>query len=172
MTSIEPLTPPYFGLVAEWLSNAGINQWLTSEWRDRAVDPIVIGIATRNRRNKFFLVRCGDEPCGLTALADLDTFDRVAMVWYALGVAAFAGRGVITEALRQMAGLAFNELKILALHAWIMEDNVRSRRVLEKTGFREAGRLRAATLHCDRRVDRVYFDLTPSDPLGVLPHSA
>ena len=163
MTAIEPLNPEHFALLAQWLSNTDINQWLTSEWRDRAIDPVVVAVALRNKRNRFFLVRCDNEPCGLVALADWDAIDRVAMVWYALGVPAFGGRGVITEALGQLVQLAFKELGIDALYAWIMEDNVRSRRVLERTGFHEAGRLRSATLHGGRRMDRVYFDLTALD---------
>ena len=163
MTAIEPLNPEHFGFLAQWLSNPAVNQWLTGEWRDRTVDPVVLALALRNKRNKFFLVRCDNEPCGLVALADWDAIDRVAMVWYALGVPAFGGRGVITDALGQLVHLAFKELGIEALYAWIMEDNVRSRRVLERTGFQEAGRFRSATLHSGRRMDRVYFDLTVHD---------
>ena len=163
MTVIEPLDAEHVALLAQWLSNADINQWLTSEWRDRAIDPVVVAVAIRSKRNKFFLVRCDNEPCGLVALADWDAIDRVAMVWYALGVPAFGGRGVITDALGQLVQLAFQELGIEALYAWIMEDNIRSRRVLERTGFQEAGRLRSATVHSGRRMDRVYFDLTALD---------
>jgi len=163
LTAIEPLDPEHFPLLAEWLSSADLNQWLTGDWRGRTIDPVVLAVATRNKRNRFFLVRCDGAPCGLVALADLDTVDRIAMVWYALGVPAFGGRGVITDALGQLVDLAFGELGIEALHAWIMEDNVRSRRVLEKTGFRECGRLRRATSHDGRRMDRVYFDVTASD---------
>ena len=97
------------------------------------------------------------------ALADWDAVDRIAMVWYLLGVPAFSGRGVITDALGQLVRLAFQELGIEALHAWIMEDNSRSRGVLERTGFQESGRLRLATSHKGRRMDRVYFDLIALD---------
>jgi len=163
LTAIEPLTPEHFGLLAQWLSNADINQWLTSDWRDRVIDPVVVAVAVRSKRNRFFLVRCDDEPCGLVALADWDAVDRIAMVWYLLGVPAFSGRGVITDALGQLVRLAFQELGIEALHAWIMEDNSRSRGVLERTGFQESGRLRLATSHKGRRMDRVYFDLIALD---------
>jgi RimJ/RimL family protein N-acetyltransferase len=163
LTSIEPLTAEHFTTVARWLSAPEINAWLTGEWRGRAVDPTLIGVAVRNRRNRFFLVRNDGQPCGLVALADWDAVDRIAMVWYALGEAPLGGRGLITDALGQLARLAFTDLSIEALHAWIMEDNQRSRRVLEKTGFREAGRLRNATHHEGRQLSRVYFDLTRED---------
>jgi RimJ/RimL family protein N-acetyltransferase len=160
---IEPLTAEHFAIVARWLSNPRINEWLTSEWRDREVDPMLVGVAMRNRRNRWFLVRCEVEPCGLVALADWDPVDRIAMVWYVLGEQSIGGRGVISEALAQLVRLSFSEFEIEALHAWIMEDNERSRRVLEKTGFQEVGRLRRATRHGERQLARVYFDLTRED---------
>jgi RimJ/RimL family protein N-acetyltransferase len=159
LTAIEPLTHEHFALLAQWLSNADINQWLMSDWRGRVIDPVVVGIAVRNKRNRFFLVRCDNEPCGMVALADWDAVDRIAMVWYLLGVPAFGRRGVMTDALRMLVRLAFQEFGIEALHAWIIEDNSRSRRVLERSGFQEAGRLRLATSRDGRRMDRVYFDL-------------
>ena len=163
MTTIEPLTPEHFATVAQWLSNSEINQWLTSEWRGRVVDPVVIGVAVRNKRNRFFLVRYDSAPCGLVALADWDAADKIAMVWYALGEPALGGRGVITAAVQQLVRMAFDQLSIEALNAWIVEDNDRSRRVLEKTGFREVGRLRSAAFRNGRRMDRVYFDITRQD---------
>jgi RimJ/RimL family protein N-acetyltransferase len=163
MVTIEPLESRSFGVVARWLSSGDLNEWLTSEWRGRAIEPALIAIAVRNKRNRLFLVRYDGEPCGLVGLADMDPVDHVAMVWYALGEPALGGRGVITNAVRHLVQLAFSQLDLQALYAWIMEDNDRSRRVLEKTGFREAGRLRLATRHGDRQIDRVYFDLTRRD---------
>jgi RimJ/RimL family protein N-acetyltransferase len=157
---IEPLLPEYFTTVAEWLSKPDINQWLTSEWRGRTTSPTVIGIAVRNKRNQFFMVRSAEgTPCGLVALADWDPVDKIAMIWYALGDPESGGRGVITEAVRQLVSTSFDSFGIEALHAWIMEDNQRSRRVLEKNGFRESGRLRSAVVHNGKRLDRIYMDL-------------
>ncbi len=164
MIGIEPLMAVHFATVAEWLSKPEINQWLTSEWRDRVIDPTLIGVAVRNKRNRFFMVRSDGVPCGLVALADWDVIDRIAMIWYALGDPASGGRGIMTQAVQVLVRTAFDSLGIQALHAWIMEDNERSRRVLEKNGFREAGRLRVATVHNGSRFDRVYFDRTRQDP--------
>jgi RimJ/RimL family protein N-acetyltransferase len=163
LIALEPLASEHFGTAAKWLSASDINQWLTSEWRGRMVEPALIGIAVRNKRNRFFLVRCEGEPSGLVALADWDPIDKVAMIWYVRGEPSFGGRGVITDAVVQLVRLAFSEFDIEALYAWIMEDNHRSRRVLERAGFREAGRLRSATRHEERQIDRIYFDLTRQD---------
>jgi ribosomal-protein-alanine N-acetyltransferase len=100
---------------------------------------------------------------GLVALSEIDLVDRVAMVWYALGKAELSGRGIATAAVRQLTDVAFGEMALASVYAWVMEGNVASRRVLEKVGFREAGRLRQASLHGRQQVDRLYFDLVPAD---------
>jgi RimJ/RimL family protein N-acetyltransferase len=161
--AIEPLAPEYFALVAEWLSQPEVNEWLSGEWRNQTVDPRMIGIAVRNKRNRLYLVRSDGQPCGLVALADWDAVDGIAMLWGMIGDASFGGRGVFTEALGQLIRLSFRELHIEALNAWIMADNARSRRVVEKLGFHEQGRLRSSASRNGHRIDRVFFDLLKED---------
>jgi len=161
MTTIEPLRPDDFEQVARWLSRPEINKWLSGEWRDCEATASILAITVRNRRNKLYLVRQDSDACGLVALADIDLADKLAMIWYLLGDEQLKGRGIISEAVRQLSRRAFSELSLASLHAWIMEDNLASRRVLEKSGFRECGRFRKAACSHGRQVDRLYFDLIP-----------
>jgi RimJ/RimL family protein N-acetyltransferase len=163
ITTIEDLTQPHFGLVAAWLSKAEINRWLTAEWRGRVITATLVAMMVRSKKNRVFLVRCDGQPLGLTALADIETADATAMVWYLLGDTAFSGRGIVTEAVREMVRKCFQELKLESLYAWTMEDNLTSTRVLKKVGFREAGRIRRAACSNGRQVDRIYFDLLASE---------
>lgn len=165
MVTIEDLAAPHFELVAMWLSKWQINRWLTGEWRGKEVSPTLIAIAVRNRRNRFFLVRLDGKPCGLVALASIDMVDKVAMVWYLMGEEQLSGCGIISEGVRQMVRLAFDELKLKSLFTWIMEDNPASGKVLLKAGFREAGRIRSSVCSAGRQIDRIYFDI-------VSPNSA
>jgi RimJ/RimL family protein N-acetyltransferase len=161
MTSIEPLLPEHFEQVAGWLSRRETNRWLSGEWRDHEATPSILAIAVRNHRNRLYLVRHESGPCGLVGLADIDPADRIAMVWYLLGDERLKGQGIVSEAVRQLTRLAFSELSLASLYAWIMEDNTSSRRVLEKSGFRECGRFRNAGCSNGKQVDRIYFDLIP-----------
>lgn len=159
MVTIEQLQPEFFALVADWLGDPAINQWLTGEWRDKPATASLVAIAVRNRHNRMFLVRCDGTPCGIVALADIDLADRLAMAWYLLGDSNFSGRGITSDALSQLVAIGFGELALECIYAWIMEDNVRSARVLEKIGFSTAGRLRRAALCRGQQVDRIYFDV-------------
>jgi RimJ/RimL family protein N-acetyltransferase len=163
MTTIEDLTQPHFELVVGWLSNPEINRWLTAEWRDKVATTVLVAVMLRNRKNRVFLVRSAGQPVGLVALADIDSADATAMVWYLLGDPAFSGQGIISAAVIQMARQCFQELELESLYAWAMADNLASARVLQKAGFREAGRLRRAACSNGRQVDRIYFDLLPDE---------
>lgn len=160
---IAPLAAAEFETAARWLATPAINRWLTSEWRDRDVNATALAIAARNRRNRFFLVRCGGEPCGLVALSDFDAADKTANLWYLLGEPRFAGTGVTSAAVRDLVTLAFRDFGLHALHAWAMQQNAASLRVLRKTGFREAGRLRHSACLDGHPTDRILFDLLASE---------
>jgi RimJ/RimL family protein N-acetyltransferase len=164
--AIEPLAAADFEAAARWLATPALNRWLTADWRGHPASTATIAIATRNRRNRFFLVRCNAEPCGLVALGDLDEADKTAMVWYLLGESALSGKGVTTEAVRELVDLAFGKLGLRSLYAWAMAQNEASQRVLRKNGFREAGRLRHSANLDGEQTDRIYFDLIASEWSG------
>lgn len=158
MVTIEPLQPDAFSMVADWLSQDWVNQWLAPPWRGARVRSSMVGMAARNPRNELFLVRQGDRGAGVVALADIDSDDHHAMIWYALGRLELSGQGVMSQGVRLVCEHAFARRGLASLHAWIVEGNEGSRRVLERTGFREAGRLRQAATFQGHAVDRVYFD--------------
>ena len=160
---LQPLGPEDFELAARWLSEPMINKWLSAEWRGKKVGAAVLGVAARSPRNKMYLVLDGTEKCGLACLSDIDPDDRVAMVWYLRGEPYKGGKGLISSAVRELARLAFETLGLRALYAWTVGQNVKSQRVLERSGFRQAGRLRSIALFDGVPTDRVYFDLLPQD---------
>jgi RimJ/RimL family protein N-acetyltransferase len=163
MTTIEELEPGSFDLVASWLSDADVNRWLTAEWRNRGVTSTLIALTVRNKRNRLFLIRFEGQPCGLVALADLEVADKTAMVWYVLGDKALAGRGITSEAVRQLARFSFDQLALASLYAWAMEDNLASQKVLTKAGFRSVGKIRQSAASRDRQVDRLYYDVVAAE---------
>ena len=156
--TIEPLEAPEFGTAAVWLGNPQINRWLTSEWRGQPVSTRMVAVAVRNRRNRIYVIRHNNAACGLVGLSDIDLVDSTGMIWYLRGERHLSGGGVTTHAVRAAVRRSVDELGLVSIYAWIMEDNLPSRRVLEKAGFREVGRIRQAARSGDRRVDRVYFD--------------
>ncbi len=62
----------------------------------------------------------------------------MASLGYWMG-APFAGRGVMSNAVRQVCGLAFGSLALRRIEAACLPENAASVRLLEKTGFRREG---------------------------------
>jgi ribosomal-protein-alanine N-acetyltransferase len=78
---------------------------------------------------------CRDgEPIGHAGLWYVDAFDAVEIL-YAYAERAW-GAGIATEAGTAVVDVAFDSLGLASLIALVAPDNVRSRRVVEKLGFR------------------------------------
>jgi RimJ/RimL family protein N-acetyltransferase len=59
----------------------------------------------------------------------------------------FWGRGIATDAVAATVDAAFRDSSLSRVDAFVMVENVRSQRVLEKCGFEKEGRL-ARYRHC------------------------
>lgn len=85
-----------------------------------------------------------------------------------------AGRGHATAAVRAVAAHAFDRLKLHRLEASCLPNNVASRRVLEKAGFRLEGQAKAYLKINGQWADHLLFGLlsedlshTPPRPSGI-----
>ena len=72
----------------------------------------------------------------------------------------FAGRGLMTEAVRLLVAHAFDQLLLHRVHAAFLPHNMASRRVLEKNGFREEGYAENYLQIDGKWADHVLFGLT------------
>ena len=70
------------------------------------------------------------------------------------------GRGIVTEAVRQLCEKIFAQTDILRIYAEPFSDNVGSRRVLEKAGFQLEGILRRNACKNGRVLDMALYALT------------
>lgn len=80
--------------------------------------------------------------------------EKAKMVGYALSEA-YWGKGIMTEALKEVIDYGFEQLPIDVITAYCYSSNVRSRKVLEKCGFEYEGTLRQA----EKRFDGKVYDL-------------
>jgi len=163
--TLRPAAPDDCGVIADWLSRPELNRWLGSEWRQQDIDPRRIAFALKNRNNRFFVVLMDGDPSGLVAFSELDAGDGLALLWYLLGNERFRGRGIVimAHAVELALDHAFGELGLTTVYAWVHPENLASLHVLERVGFKHAGRLRAATVLDGVRADRLLFDVTRSD---------
>ena len=163
---VEAIRPHELELASKWLSEPHINRWLNSTFRGRTVSPRVLELILTKRENRLFTIKFRGEACGLVGFSDVDEVDRLANLWYLLGDRTLSGHGITSAAVGAALEIAFGEMALVNVRAWVTESNHASRRVLEKCHFRVAGRLRQAGVAADGREDRVYFDILADDFKG------
>lgn len=73
------------------------------------------------------------------------------------------GRGVAATAIRTMAAVGFNELKLVRVSIRIRLENMSSRRAAERAGARFEGVLRHGLLVGEARFDAALYSLLPDD---------
>lgn len=172
--SLADVTATHAALVARWLSNPMINQWLYSEWRGQKFDEKIIYAMTLNPRNRLWIILLHGEPYGLMALQAINTFDKNAMIWCVRGEIndvrkclknrqGAGTRNVMEEAVRKVARAAFDTLSLQSLQASTMKNNTRVSRILEAVGFVHAGVYRKSFRNGNQFIDRLLYDLLPED---------
>jgi RimJ/RimL family protein N-acetyltransferase len=108
-----------------------------------------------------WLVKAGEPPvpAGWISLRVNERTPRVGEVGYSL-LAGARGNGYAAEALGAVIGETFVAAELDEIQACIVPENVASRAVLDRTGFREERILRSGAVIRGRHVDVLLFSLT------------
>jgi RimJ/RimL family protein N-acetyltransferase len=108
-----------------------------------------------------WLLKAGDPPApvGWISLRVNDRTPRIGEVGYSLVLPA-RGKGYASEALGAVIDETFEAAELDEIQACIVPENVSSRSVLDRTGFREERVLRSGAVIRGRHVDVLLFSLT------------
>jgi [ribosomal protein S5]-alanine N-acetyltransferase len=105
----------------------------------------------------------GEAAGGIGLHPQSDVEWRSAEIGYWLGEAHW-GKGITTEAVREVTAYGFSQLDLLRIHATVFEWNPASMRVLEKAGYTLEGRLRKAITKDGQTIDcMLYAMIRPGD---------
>lgn len=158
---LRPVEKSDFDLVASWMTAEENYKWLDFGQGIQALNPMLLGFMLKRRFHSMWVYTADDDvtPIGVVGLANVDRTFKTAELWYVLGEKSYAGKGYATRAVSKDLTIAFDELGLEAIHAWAVDKNTASVRVLEKCGFRFLGRQRSCH-HVDGEVrDRLHYDL-------------
>lgn len=151
------------GTLAGWLSDPGINRWLFSQFRGKHVDERLLRPMVMGGKNRLYLGVLDQSPCVVVGFASIDKLDGSGAMWWALGDRSMRGRGLATFAVVEGLRIAFRELGLHSVTALVMEPNVPSLRVCEKSGFKRVGTLRQGFRLDNDFVDGYLFDAVHGD---------
>jgi RimJ/RimL family protein N-acetyltransferase len=113
-------------------------------------------------REAFAIVEDGDF-LGIAVMPRIDRETQTAELGYVV-VPEARGRGVATEALRQLTAWALSEPGMFRLELMISVDNPGSRRVAERCGYVREGVLRSVHVKQGRREDTEIWSRLATDP--------
>lgn len=151
-------------LVWTWLADEDNSKWLDFGPADE-LTPVAVRVMLQRPQNVMWLFAptSATRAVGLVALSDVHRRCRTGNLWYVLGERSERGRGLTTRAVSRLMRHAFAALGLASVHAWTVEANGASIRVLERNGFRLIGRQRRCHYLDGVVVDRLLFDLVPED---------
>jgi ribosomal-protein-alanine N-acetyltransferase len=135
-------TENHYRVCKTWLENRDITKWLTSILRFSKYSRLIHEMLITNRRNRLFFISVENKSIGLIGLSNIDLVDRRAEIWFLIGEKSYRNKNYASDAVNLLKEIAVKDLKLVTLYAHVCELNVSSMRLLEKTGFKYAGRFR------------------------------
>ncbi len=132
---------------------------------DGAAQLVALARQARAQGTSYHLaILSGGRLIGVCGIKDIDPTRRAGEIGCWLGRAHW-GQGIATRAVAELARIARDDLGLRTLTAWALEDNLRSLRVLEKSGFvrkrRELNRRRLAHRSPEEHLVLYERSLTP-----------
>ena len=99
---------------------------------------------------------------GVIGISHIDWKNKNAELGYWLGKK-YWGKGLATEAVKLMLKFAFENLKLHRVYANLFEENIASRRVLEKNGFKLEGIMRESRFRYNKWHNELKFGVLEKD---------
>lgn len=137
--------------IAQWLTDAFPHPYTEADGR-----AFLASIATDAPVRVFAIEADGRAVGSISIFPQGDVHRRNAEIGYWLAEK-YWGRGIVPEAIRLIVEYGFSTFDIDRIFARPFGSNVRSQKVLEKTGFTREARLEGTIIKNDRREDEVYY---------------
>jgi [ribosomal protein S5]-alanine N-acetyltransferase len=142
---IQLVPPPaeFARLLAAWYSDPAVTRYLNLRFPPTVAEEEawVEQLASSNTDVVWAIARA-ERPIGIMLLKDVSWRKRSAHLGIGIGESAEWGHGYGTRAVRLCTSFDFRELGLEKVMASVFVENVASRRMMEKAGYRQFGLLR------------------------------
>lgn len=115
----------------------------------------------RNETVQFALVH-KEEIAGIVGFHRIDWLNRATAIGYWIGEQ-YQGRGLVTRSCSKVLEYSFGRMGLNRIEIRCATENVRSRSIPERLGFKEEGLIRDAEWLYDHYVDHIVYGMLESD---------
>ncbi len=135
-----------------WSKVVGPKQFVSSEYEKKWM------LEQMTSKEDVKLAICledNSELIGIAYLTKIDLTNRSAMIGYMIGEKKYWGRGFATDAVIQLLAYGFHERGLNRISCIILEENIGSRKIVQKIGFKKEGLFRDAVFKNGRFQNQV-----------------
>lgn len=158
---LRPIGTDDLEMVAGWMERQQNYRWLDFGAGHQAVGELSLRVMLQRDLHELRIYTADDDetPVGIVGLSDVDRSFRTATAWVVLGRKEFARSGLSARAVSEMLRVGFEELELEAINAWTLDSNKGGQGIIERVGFRYAGRQRRCHYLDGEPHDRLWFDI-------------
>lgn len=151
--------------IAAWLADPDINRWFDFGQGRQALPVLALRLMMQSGRHRLrvFGSQGHNVPSGLVAVSDLTHAFGTGSFWVLRDSRRPACTDMTLLASMEILRDALETHQLHSITAWAVDSNVRSRRLLERIGFRLIGLQRDCHVMHGSRFGRVLYDLLPAD---------
>ena len=135
--TIEDCNDTYLG----WLLDHDINQFLETRWDNQSIDTIKCFVEKQiNSPDSYlFSINFKDnnvyKHIGNIKIGPINFHYNCCDISYFIGEKSYHGQGIATRAIRLVSDYGFKTLNLHRIQASLFEENIASKKALEKAGF-------------------------------------
>lgn len=162
---LKKFCPQWAWIVTQWLIESKKKESIRIGMNDQELDPLTFRHMCNDPCNRFYLIFEEEQrqPVGIVALSEINIHSKTARLWYVMASVNPVDIKYLSEAMHQMAVIAFNELGLESIYAWTLNTDAISKQVLVNNRFNFIGRRRQCHPIDGKLYDRLLYDIIAED---------
>jgi len=120
-------------------------------------------VANHDDKNLIIIEKESKKEIGFCSIYDINNSNQSAEISFLIGENQFRGKGYGRETVELLLYIAFHKMGLNRVFATATQQNERSVRVFERTGFRRAGVMREYHFLNEEKLDEILFEMIRED---------
>lgn len=152
----------------DWINNPLNNRYLHYELPLEIEKTKTWFLKNKHRTDRYDgVIEVNGVPVGLIGLLSIDYNNGKAEYYITIGERDYLGKGIATEASKQLLEYAFKELGLNRVYLFVEKENTAAIRLYERVGFKREGLLNNDLFCKGHYIDRYVYGIAKTDFLNI-----